>query len=137
MGFTIFSFVMGRSTATSFLFRGSAAALAALLLSAAALAAPRPAERASCCKSVEAPMGCCTDEGAPAQSTASCCRLSATEEPAPSLTSPAGPVLAAPRVSAHDLPIAVLPGSLEGHARRVSPRARPAPLHLLYSAFLV
>jgi hypothetical protein len=82
-------------------------------------------------------MGCCTNEGAPAESSASCCRFSANEEAAPSLSSPAAPVLAAPRVSTHDLPLPALPGSLEGHARRVSPRARPAPLHLLYSVFLV
>jgi hypothetical protein len=137
MGFTIFSSVMGRSTATSLLFRGSAAGLAALLLSAVALAAPRPAERASCCKSVEAPMGCCTDEGAPAESSASCCRLSATEEAAPSLQSPAAPVLAAPAEAIPDVPLPAFDASLAGLATSVAPRARSAPLHLLYSVFLV
>lgn len=63
--------------------------------------------------------------------------MSAPEEAAPSLTSPAGPVLTAPEASALDLPLPALPGSPEGHARRVLPRARPAPLFLLYSVFLV
>jgi hypothetical protein len=137
MGFTIFSPVMGRSTATSFLFRGSAAALAALLLSAAVLAAPRPVERASCCRSVEAPMSCCTDEGAPAESSASCCRLPATEEAAPSLQSPAAPVLEEPAATIPDVPLPALDASLAGLATRVAPRARSAPLFLLFAVFLI
>jgi len=136
MDCAIFSSVMGRSSLTSF-FRGSAAALAALLLSAAALVAPRPVERAACCKSVEAPMSCCSGEGAPAESSASCCRLSATEEAAPSLQSPAAPVLAAPAATILDVPLSAVDASLAGYATGVVPRARSAPLHLLYSVFLV
>jgi len=63
--------------------------------------------------------------------------MSAPEEATPSLTSPAAPSLAAPVATSLELPLAALPGCLEAHARRVSPRARPAPLHLLYSVFLV
>jgi hypothetical protein len=63
--------------------------------------------------------------------------MSAPEEAAPSLTSPAAPSLSTPVATSLDVPLATLPGSLEAHARRVSPRARPAPLHLLYSVFLV
>jgi hypothetical protein len=63
--------------------------------------------------------------------------MSAPEEAAPSLTSPAAPALTAPEASALDLPLPALPDSLAGHARRVSPRARSAPLFLLYSVFLV
>lgn len=137
MGLRIFSLVMGRSTRTSSLLRGAAATLAALLLSAAALAAPRPIERASCCQSVEAPMSCCTDEVAPAESSASCCRLSATEDAAPSLQSPAAPVLAAPAATIPDAPLRALDASLAALATRVAPRARPAPLHVLHSVFLV
>jgi hypothetical protein len=137
-GVTVFFPAMARSTRTSSLFRGGAAALAALLLSAAALAAPRPAEWSSCCKSVSAPMGCCTDEGAPAESSASCCRLSATEEAAPSLTSPAAPVLAPPAETSLDVLFpAFVPTLTRALAICVAPRARSAPLHLLYSVFLV
>ena len=137
MGLRIFSLVMGRSTRTSSLFRGAAATLAALLLSAAALAAPQPSERPSCCKSVEAPMGCCTDEVAPAESSASCCRLSATEEAAPSLQWSAAPVLAAPAATVPDAPLRALYASLAAIEAPFAPRARSAPLHLLYSALLV
>ena len=63
--------------------------------------------------------------------------MSAPKEAAPSLTSPAAPVLTAPEASALELPLPALPGSLEVHARRVLPRARPAPLHILYSVFLI
>lgn len=137
MGFTIFFSVMGRSTATSFLFRGGAAALAALLLSAAALAAPRPVERASCCQSVEAPMSCCGGGGDPAKSSASCCRLSASEEAAPSLRSLAVPVLEEPAATVPHALFPALDASLAGHVARIAPRARSAPLHVLHSVFLV
>ena|ERR1035437_10197039 len=128
-----------------YLFRGTAATLAALLLSAVALAAPRPAPKAPCCPlagtSADAPSCCGMGEDASpdssADSSAGCCRTSAPEEAAPSLTSAAAPALSAPEASALDLPLPALKGSLEGHARRVSPRARPAPLFLLYSVFLV
>jgi hypothetical protein len=63
--------------------------------------------------------------------------MSAPEEAAPSLTSAAAPALAAPEVSAFDQLLPTLSRSLEEHARRVSPRARPAPLFLLHSVFLV
>ena len=136
MDCTMFSNVMGHSTRNSF-FRGLAAVLAALLLSTVALAAPRPVEAASCCQSVEAPMSCCSGEGAPAESSASCCRLSATEEAAPSLQSPAAPVLAAPAETIPDMPLPAFDASPAGLATRVAPRARAAPLHLLYSVLLV
>jgi hypothetical protein len=63
--------------------------------------------------------------------------MSVPEEAAPSLTSPAVPSLSAPVATSLEVPLAILPSCLEAHARRVSPRARPAPLHLLYSVFLV
>jgi hypothetical protein len=63
--------------------------------------------------------------------------LSAPEEAAPSLMSPAAPALAAPEASFLELPLPACAGSREGHVRRVQPRARPAPLFLLYSVFLV
>jgi hypothetical protein len=63
--------------------------------------------------------------------------MSDPEEAAPSLTSAAAPLLAAPRVTSQDLRLPALPSALEGHARRVPPRARPAPLFLLHSVFLV
>ena len=125
----------------AYLFRGTAATVAALLLSAVALAAPRPAPRESCCApagmSDDAPSCCAMGEDASPDSSAGCCRMSAPEEAAPSLTSPAAPALTAPEASALDLPLPALPDSLAGHARRVSPRARSAPLFLLYSVFLV
>jgi hypothetical protein len=115
--------------------------LAALLLSAVALAAPRPAPRTPCCPSAgtsaAAPSCCCMGEDASPDSSVGCCRMSAPEEAAPSLTSAAAPALTAPEASAFDQLLPTLPGSLEGRARRVSPRARPAPLFLLYSVFLV
>ena len=74
---------------------------------------------------------------ASAGASASCCRMSAPDEAAPSLTSPGVPALTAPEASSLDLARAAVPVSLEGHARRVTTRARPAPLHLLYSVFLV
>ena len=126
-----------------FLFKGTAATLAALLLSAVALAAPRPAPRPSCCASMseDAPSCCGMGEnaspGSSSDSSAGCCRMSAPEEAAPSLTSPAAPALSAPVATFLDFRLAAFPGCLEAHVRRVSPRARPAPLHLLYSVFLV
>ena len=131
--------------AAAYLFRATAATLAALLLSAVALAAPRTAPRAPCCPSAgmsdDAPSCCGMGEDVSsnsfADSSAGCCRISAPEEAAPSLTSPAAPALSAPEASALDLLLPAPPGSLEGHARRVSPRARPAPLFLLYSVLLV
>jgi hypothetical protein len=136
-GITVFSPVMGRSTGISFFFRGSAAALAALLLSAAALAAPRPIQEVYCCRSVEAPMSCCSDGDSPAGSSASCCRLPASKETAPSLQSLAAPVLAAPAEAILDVPLPALDAFFAGYAARVAPRALSAPLHLLYSVFLV
>jgi hypothetical protein len=134
---TVLFSAMARSTGISFVSRRAAAALAVLLLSAVALAAPRPVERASCCRSVEAPMSCCSDGDSPADSSATCCRLSATEETTPSLQSPAAPVLAAPAATVLDLPLPALDASFAGYAGRVAPRARSAPLHLLYSVLLV
>ncbi len=123
------------------MFRGTAAALAALLLSAVALAAPRPEPKAPCCPmagtSADVPSCCATGENASRDSSAGCCRMSAPEEAAPSLTSAAAPALAAREASAFDHLLPTLPGPLDENARRVSPRARPAPLFLLYSVFLV
>ncbi len=84
---------------------------------------------------------CCAmaEDASPASSgsSAGCCRMSAPEEAAPSLTSPGVPALTVPEASSLDLAQAAVPVSFEGHARRVTPRARPAPLHLLCSVFLV
>lgn len=125
------------SLRSSFLFRGAAAALAALLLSATALAAPRSAKKISCYRSADAPACCCMEGDAPPASSAGCCRLSAPEETSPSLQSPTAPVLAAPAATLLDLPLSSLAASLAGPARRVAPRARSAPLFLLFAALLV
>src|SRR5450759_4374959 len=106
--------------AAAYLFRATAATLAVLLLSAVALAAPRPAPRAPCCPSAgmsdDAPSCCAMGEDASpdssADSSAGCCRTSAPEEAAPSLTSPAAPALSDPEASALDLPLPALLGSL-------------------------
>jgi len=63
--------------------------------------------------------------------------MSAPEEAAPALTSPAAPSLSTPAATSLEQPAAALPVCPEAHERRVAPRARPAPLHLLYSVFLV
>ena len=63
--------------------------------------------------------------------------MSAAQEAAPSLTPPTVPVLTAPVAMALDLLLPALPGCLEGHTRRLSPRARSAPLFLLFSVLLV
>ncbi len=63
--------------------------------------------------------------------------MSAAQEAAPSLTPPVVPVMTAPVASSLDLAQAAVSVSLEGPARRVTPHARPAPLHLLYSVFLI
>jgi hypothetical protein len=81
-----------------------------------------------------------TDDDGPGSSTgpsAGCCRMSAPDEAAPSLTSAAAPALAVPSATAVELALPVPPGCLEAHARLVSPRARAAPLYVLYSVLLV
>jgi len=121
----------------SLILRGAAASLTALLLSVPVLAAPRPTETASCCRQAEATMGCCVNGHVPADSSANCCRLSAPEEAAPALQSPAAPTLAAPSATAFDQPLPPLTASLVRPERRVAPRARSAPLFLLFAALVV
>jgi len=84
-----------------------------------------------------APTCCCVKGDAPEDSSAGCCRLSTPGEAAPSLQSTASLVLAAPAMTARDLPAPRLTASLPGPARRVAPRARSAPLFLLFAALLV
>jgi len=74
---------------------------------------------------------------APQDSSAGCCRLSAPEEAAPALQSPAASALAAPPATPLDQPLPSLTASLAGPARRVAPRARSAPLFLLFAVFLI
>lgn len=126
---------MNRSGASA-LVRISAAVLAALLFSVPAFAAVRPAEAAPCCRPASAPMGCCVGEAAPADLSTSCCLLTAPEAATPSLQSSA-PVLEAPPATSVDQPILSPPSLLNGPAQRVAPRARSAPLFLLFAVFLV
>jgi len=80
---------------------------------------------------------CCTEGDAPRDSSAGCCRQAVPEEAAPWLQSTASLALAVPAVTTRDLPDPALTASLSGPARRVAPRARSAPLFLLFAAFLV
>jgi hypothetical protein len=82
-------------------------------------------------------MGCCVNGDASAAPSATCCRLSATEEAAPALQSPAAPVVAAPPATPLDQPLPSLTASLAGPSRSVAPRARSAPLFLLFAVFLI
>src|SRR5271169_967669 len=125
------------SSGRPFGLRGATAALAALLVSVSALALPLPSGGAPVCPMSGAPTCCCTKGEAPEDSSAGCCRPSTPGEAAPSLQSTASPVFAAPAVTARDVPAPRLTASLPGRARRVDPRARSAPLFLLFAALLV
>ena len=112
------------------------ATLVALLVSVTALAFPLASGKAPACPMSGAPACCCMDESAPQDTSAGCCRLAAPEEAAPSLQSAGSPALAAPAVTVRGLPDPLLRAPV-GPARRVFPRARSAPLFLLFAAFLV
>src|ERR1019366_9787974 len=127
---------MESSSGRPFRFRGAVAALAALLVSVSALALPRPSGKAPSCPMSYAPTCCCMGGGAPRDSSAGCCRQAVPEEAAPSLQSNASLTLAAPAMTTRDLPDPPLTASLSGPARHVAPRARSAPLFLLFSALL-
>jgi hypothetical protein len=70
-------------------------------------------------------------------STAGCCRLSTPEEAAPSVQSSRVPALAAPAEISCELTDPSLAAPLAGKVIRVVPRARSAPLFLLFSVLLV
>jgi hypothetical protein len=81
-------------------------------------------------------MVCCVGGDVSANFSANCCHLSAPEEAAPSLQSSA-PAHAAPFAIILDQPLPSLTASTAGPARRVVPRARSAPLFLLFAVFLI
>ena len=117
--------------------RRATAAFAALLVSVSALALPRPSGKATLCPMSGAPDCCCAKGEAPVGSAAECCRLSTPGEAAPSLQSATAPVLAAPAVRTRDLPDLPAFPALSGRTHPVAPRARSAPLFLLFAALLV
>lgn len=81
-------------------------------------------------------MGCCVNGNVSADASTNCCRVSAPEEAAPSLQ-PSAPVLAAPPAIRFDHAPASPTASLAGPSLQVPPRARSAPLFLLFAVFLI
>jgi hypothetical protein len=109
-------------------------AFSLLVVAAALIAGPGPKLFAASPCNTGAPMACCAsegDEGAPAP--CGCSLNPVVPSPSVEETVPQGVVLVEaplPAVAAEVLTAA-------GPAARVAPRARSAPLHLLYSVLLV
>jgi hypothetical protein len=128
---------MERSSGPAFRLRGVIAIVAALLVSVSALALPQSSMNAARCPMSGVPTCCCTQGDAPGDASAGCCRQTEPDDAAPSLQPAASPALAAPAAIPCDLPDLSLAAPSPGRSHPVAPRARSAPLFLLFASLLV